>query len=113
MQCFQCFRNETSISSIQDGRISNLAQTIAPTPGIPEGDTVRCGHCVTSWTGQHLHQLVRHPALPHTVNQGLDVPETVNGSKLQQRFPVTLQSDFLEVSVPAKPTQQAGEKGSN
>lgn len=65
-------------------------------------DTAWCDHCVTSWAGKHLHQLVRHPALPHPVNQRLDVPKTVNGSKLQQRFPVALQSDFLEVPVPKK-----------
>lgn len=86
---------------------------MAPTPAIPQGATVWCGHGVTSWAGQHLHQLVRHPALPHAVNQRLDVPETVNGSKLQQSFPVPLQSDFLEVPVPTKPTQQPGEKNSD
>lgn len=57
---------------------------------------------VTSWAGQHLHQLVRHTSLSHSVNQGLDVPETVDGSKLQQSFPVPLQSHFLEIPVPKK-----------
>lgn len=66
------------------------------------------GFGVTSWAGQHLHQLVRHAALSHTVNQRLDVPETINGSKLQQSLSVTLQSDFLEIPVPTKPTQQPG-----
>lgn len=49
---------------------------------------VSCG--VTSRAGQHLHQLVRHTSLSHSVNQGLDVPETIDGSKLQQSFPVPL-----------------------
>lgn len=71
-------------------------------------NTVRWCYGVTSWAGQHLHQLVRHAALSHTVNQCLDVPETVNGSKLQQSLSVPLQSDFLEIPVPTKPTQQPG-----
>lgn len=64
----------------------------------------RCG--VTSWAGQHLHQLVRHTSLSHSVNQGLDVPKTVNSSKLQQSFPIPLQSHFLEVPVPKYSTQE-------
>lgn len=66
------------------------------------------GFGVTSWAGQHLHQLVRDAALSHTVNQRLDVPETVNGSKLQQSLSIPLQSDFLEIPVPTKPTKQPG-----
>ncbi|KAF3853135.1 hypothetical protein F7725_013823 [Dissostichus mawsoni] len=46
--------------------------------------------------GQHLHQLVGNAALPHAVNQSLDVPEAVNRRKLQQSFPVALQSHLLE-----------------
>jgi len=57
---------------------------------------------ITSRAGQHLHQLVGHAPLPHSVHQGLDVPEAVDGGKLQQRLPVTLQGHFLEVSVPVK-----------
>lgn len=75
--------------------------------------TVQCGGGVTSWTGQHFHQLVGHPALPHAVNQRLDVPETVNSSKLQQSFSVPLQSDFLKVPVPIKATQKPEEKVSD
>lgn len=58
----------------------------------------------TSGAGQDLHQLVGHSSRSHAVNEGLDVPETVDGGKLQQSFPVTLQGHFLEVPVPAKPT---------
>lgn len=44
--------------------------------------------------------MVRHSSLPHPVDEGLDVPEAIDSSKLQQRLPVPLQGHFLEVSVP-------------
>lgn len=66
---------------------------------------------VTSWAGQHLHQLVRHTSLSHSVNQGLNVPETVDGSKLQQSFPVPLQSHLLEIPVPKKKKKMAWHTG--
>lgn len=59
---------------------------------------------VTSRAGQHLHQLVRNTSLFHAVNQGLDVPETVDSRKLQQILSITLQGHFLEVPVPTKTT---------
>lgn len=45
---------------------------------------------VTSGAGQHLHQLIRHTSLSHTVNQSLDVPETIDSSKLQKCFTIPL-----------------------
>lgn len=43
---------------------------------------------LTSGAGQHLHQLIRHTSLSHTVNQSLDVPETIDSSKLQKCFTI-------------------------
>lgn len=82
----------TSRSKLKGRILSNVSRT----------GRITFKNNVTSWAGQHLHQLVRHTSLSHSVNQGLDVPETVDGSKLQQSFPVPLQSHLLEVPVPKK-----------
>lgn len=58
------------------------------------------GQWVTSGAGEHFHQLVGDVSFPHTVDQGLDVPEAIDGCKLQQHLPIPLQTHLLKVTVP-------------
>lgn len=54
----------------------------------------------TAWAWQHLHQLVGDLSCPHAVDQSLDVPEAVDGCKLQQHLSIPLQTHLLKVTVP-------------